>query len=198
MSTSELDIVLQWGEYLLAADLIERLQAALCTVAPIWSRQTGTAIHADTETSFRVDLTAPGALRAGLQAIVDLPAGAAARRVRKTLGAAPGVAFGYGELKGTDDPSLSAFVIVHEQGIRPLGEAWVFGNSTSIRVRGATVDGEQAAPWVANALRVLCAATKPWYGRACLTSEFQAKNISTEGGGMRAVGIDVSKYLPGL
>jgi hypothetical protein len=43
-----------------------------------------------------------------------------------------------------------------------------------------------------------CANFDPFFGFACDTEEYHAKNMSTEGGGVRAIGIDIGKYLPGL
>ena len=43
----------------------------------------------------------------------------------------------------------------------------------------------------------MCSALRPWYGRACATGEFDAKNMVLENG-VHSVGVDISRSLPGL
>lgn len=43
-----------------------------------------------------------------------------------------------------------------------------------------------------------CQELSPYHGHAEMIEEFDHKNISHEGGGTMAVGVDVSRHLPGL
>jgi hypothetical protein len=68
----------------------------------------------------------------------------------------------------------------------------------TFQVRKAKVDGVDSIAWCHELFRALCEHLSPWHGIAQMLDEFYAKNISHEGGGTRAVGRDISRYLPGL
>jgi hypothetical protein len=198
---SEMELVLQWGEYLLRGDLLDGLEAAILRIAPRWSRQAELALYADTQRWRRLELGAAlGGLRGAVQELVDRappPLGSIAKGSEASVPAVARVAFAYGELKGAA-PEAAIQIMVHEHGIRRIGPAWLFGNSVSIHLPTGTMEGEASSQWLRQAMSALCGATQPWFARAGMSAEFRAKNISTEGGGMRAIGVDVAKYLPGL
>jgi hypothetical protein len=94
--------------------------------------------------------------------------------------------------------SLILIVTVDSRRFIRIGEKWLWGNSIALQVRRAKVDGVDSISWVNAVFTELCSRLDPWYGHAHFTQEYDAKNISTERGCTRAIGVDIAKSLPGL
>jgi hypothetical protein len=101
------------------------------------------------------------------------------------------------ELRGSDD-SLTVIVHANEHVIAPSAGRWIFGNRIVLQLRRSKVEGQDAVTWSAKVFEALCAALSPLHGDVHSYDEYHAKNMSHEGGGLQAVGVDASKYLPGL
>lgn len=99
------------------------------------------------------------------------------------------------ELRGADE-SLIAILTLDDYLFAPSGGRWMWGNTLSIQVLiSRQIDAVQLAR---RFLKRACEDLSPLYGRSHLIDEWDAKNISREGGGVMAVGLDVSRYLPGI
>jgi len=105
--------------------------------------------------------------------------------------------FGSAELRGSND-SLILVVGIDQYVFWPIGDIWIWANDVTFQLCRARVDGMDAVAWSRRVLEQLCAALSPPHAYAHMLEEFDAKNISHEGGGTRAVGGDVSKALRGL
>lgn len=101
------------------------------------------------------------------------------------------------ELRGKDD-TLTVVIHADEYVLAPLAREWIFGNRVTLQVRRSKVEGVDAVKWSAEVFEALCSALSPLHGDVHTWDEYDAKNMSHEGGGLQAVGVDASKYLPGL
>ena len=101
------------------------------------------------------------------------------------------------ELRGADS---SLIVVIHldDYTFSPSAGRWLWGNTITLQVCRARVGEKDAETFVERFAIAACSRLSPWYAHGHLAVEFHARNISTEGGGMRAIGIDYSRYLPGL
>jgi hypothetical protein len=81
---------------------------------------------------------------------------------------------------------------------RHAGPAIHRGNGISLQVRAAKIDGVDAPSWAERAFVDLARRTAPAFGRAGLRDEFWASNMVVDEQGTRAVGVDISRSVPGL
>ena len=101
------------------------------------------------------------------------------------------------ELRGAY-PGITVVLNFDDWLFCPMGTAWIVGNRIEIQVRSKRIEESSAPDWVEKSFSLCCAQLDPLFGFACATEEYTAKNMSTERGGLRAIGIDIAKHLPGL
>lgn len=104
--------------------------------------------------------------------------------------------FGTAEIRGKFG-SLIVVISVDEQIFNAIAGRWLLGNYVSIQVCEATVEKQDAAEWASRTLEMACGAMSPLYASAHMSAERLEKNMDREGGTMKAVGVDISRYLPG-
>jgi hypothetical protein len=109
----------------------------------------------------------------------------------------PNRRFGSMELRGANR-ELTIILSFDDWVFCPLGQSWIPGNQISIHTRSALVESRRALTWINQSFAHWCAVLESFFGFACATEEYDTKNMSTEGGGLRAVGTNISQYLPGL
>jgi hypothetical protein len=192
-----LDVVVRPSRFLLADGQLDEVQRVLCEHAPIWSAKA--RVWRSRSDQKPVDLATPGALEKRIRQDK-------ARRdfspMRKALDAHLGRPahprfLGSAELRGEGD-ALTAVVSVDEYVLAPLGRKWIFGNRVTLQIRRSKVETFDAIDWSAKVFRALCSTLSPLYGDVHASDEWDAKNMSHEGGGLEAMGGDASRHLPGL
>lgn len=101
------------------------------------------------------------------------------------------------EVRGKDN-SLIIVVSLDDRVFAPSSGTWLWGNSITFQLCRKRVEGKSAIE-VARALAEQgCESLSPWYAHGEMLEEWNAKNMSTEDGGLMAIGVDISRYLPGL
>ena len=100
------------------------------------------------------------------------------------------------ELRGSSD-SVIIVCQLDEWQFHRLGKIITFGNSISFQICRGRVEGADAEDWATRLFQETVTHFEPYYARACMTEEFDAKNMDTSHGA-RAIGIDISRQLPGL
>ena len=101
------------------------------------------------------------------------------------------------EFRGADS-SLIVVVRFDECIFPQRGNERRWGNTIAIQICRTKVNGFSSTLWARQVFEALCRTLAPWYAHAEMMEEYHAKNISCERGGMAAVGVDVSRALPGL
>jgi hypothetical protein len=190
-----LDIRVFLDGFLPAEGRADRVQQLLRELVPKWS----TELHVwrYQQPKVPIDVSAPGALAESMLSVAT-EHGPFFHELERRFGAASHQRlFGSAELRGSDR-SLTLVVSTDEDVFSRTGASWLWGNHVTFQVCRAKVEGSDAITWATRAFEVLCASLSPPWAHAQVTAEYAAKNISREGGGMRAVGVDISRALPGL
>ena len=194
-TNTSIDLTLFFGTSLLQGTLVQRFQDFLCQLAPEWSSE----IHLWRFREPRVPIDVSrqdGILEVMLTKGVEK--GELSRRLERLAPVPnPERRLGSMELRG-GYPGLTIVLSFDDWIFCPMGTAWIVGNTIAIQVRDKRIEQSSASEWVEQCFSLCCAKLSPLFGLACATEEYTAKNISTEGGGLRAIGIDIAKYLPGL
>lgn len=185
-----LDLTLCFGSTLFAGDALDVFHAILQEHAPAWCkglhvwRDDGArAIGESFSATIRGAASERGELYRAL--IKEYGPGEHPRRT------------GSVELRGGDE-SIVVAVGLDEQVFAPSAGRYLWGNSIHVQVCQARVAGEPSTQFVLDLAARSCSDLGPFYARAQDPAERSAKNLSRKGGGMMAVGVDVSRYLPGL
>lgn len=101
------------------------------------------------------------------------------------------------ELRGADD-SLIVVISLDDYRFAPSAGRYLWGNTVAVQVCKRRVAGIDAVDFMRLFSVGACADLSPWYAHGHFPEEWNHKNISHEGGGTMAMGVDVSRYLPGL
>lgn len=81
---------------------------------------------------------------------------------------------------------------------KPIGENWLFSNSISGQVGSAKVGGVPRTTFVFDLVTALGSMRDALWGAAHDDAEFRSRNLYDEPDGMRALGRDIRRSLPGL
>jgi hypothetical protein len=188
-------IHLDWcpKSFLLADRQLDLVQEILREHAPKWSA--GLHLYRYPRQRHPIEVTAPGALAEIVRnATVREPQYYQQLRDR----GCPSVRVtGSAELRGVDS-SLVVVVGVDEYPIAACGDEWHWGNGLSITITRRRVEGMDAVAWSARVFESVCEALSPWHAFGTAFAEFDAKNMSHEGGGLAAIGRNIAAGLPGL
>lgn len=195
-----LDIAVRPARFLFEEGQLDEVQRLLLKHAPKWSTQA--RMWRSRNDHKPVDLARPGALE---KLIRQDKARFDFSPMRKALDAQLGPQLppayprflGSAELRGDGD-ALIVVISVDEYALAPLGMEWIFGNDVALQIRRSKVEGVDAVAWSADIFQALCGALPVLYGDVHASDEWDAKNMSHEGGGLEAMGVDVSRHLPGL
>ncbi len=82
--------------------------------------------------------------------------------------------------------------------LKPIGTSKRWGNSITFQIRRAKIEGLRAPDWERRVLRAIVERLDPWYAVCSTTEEYWAKNMESGGRVTRAIGLDISRALPGL
>jgi hypothetical protein len=187
-------ISLDFDSFLLAGRQLDEVQAVLRELAPRWSSKLHVWRHRQEKTP--IDLSIAGSLAQAVR-LAATERGPLFRDLECRYGQAPLRVFGGAELRGADT-SLVLGVDIDEQVFQRLGEKWIWANRFTIQTCRPKVEGTDGPSWCASAFEALCDRLGPVWGHTEITAEYDAKNISREGGGMMAIGVDFSRCLPGV
>lgn len=164
-------------------------------MAPEWT--SGLHLQRFGERRVSIDATRDGAIR-DVVFRQGLDRGELYQRLQQLAPSpSPNRRFGSVELRGANR-ELTIILSFDDWVFCPLGQSWIPGNRISIQIRRALVESRRALTWINHSFVNWCAILGPFFGFACATEEYDAKNMCSEDGSLRAVGIDISKYLPGL
>lgn len=104
---------------------------------------------------------------------------------------------GVSEMRGSRN-GLVALIGADEMVFAPLSGGWRCGNHFDVVVTGTKFEGKPTSAWCKEFLLDCCRQLSPWYAYVGAVDEINQKNRSQEGGGMRPVGWDISRHLPGV
>ena len=194
MKNFRLDMVLEQKSFLLHSETMERFQQFLKDFLPNWSSKLHDALASRNKTP-HISLDKPGSLRDALMALVN-DRGELYERLSR-YSPPSNFIFGNVELLGKDD-ALSLILRVDQREVRRRGMTWAFGNEIAFQVCSDSIEKTPSPTWALRIFPRLMEIFNPQYGYACMQGEYESKNISREGGGMMAIGRDISKYLPGI
>ena len=190
-----IDVVVYFGQFLLDCRLIGEVQAICEQHAPAWSSKL--RVWPSSTKSEHIDLSDPSSLYNSLKADLSTP-GEFYRQLETAFGSSRGERIcGTSELRGADN-SLTLVFSVDERTFCKISDIWIWGNGISVQLRRKRIEGINASSFAVGLLKDICNRLEPWYAHAECTAEFDAKNVSHEGGGTAAIGVDISKSLPGL
>ncbi len=92
---------------------------------------------------------------------------------------------------------MTVVVSIDERVVSRIGRATSLGNEVALQIRRAKVDGRRGDVWLREALEAFCDHLSPAWGAGYHAAEYDAK-VMSDGPGVRAVGRDFGRYLPGL
>ncbi|MFN8635247.1 MAG: hypothetical protein U0893_15460 [Chloroflexota bacterium] len=193
-----LDISVYLDRSLVHGNDLDTLQDLLIARAPGWSQ--GLQVWRNYEAKIPIDVKTPGELARTLRSLAEAATAVNIRYWQTNeppAGLRPERVMGSEELRGAN-PSLILIIDLDDVVFRPIGNTWIWGNSIAIQICRARVEGASAPQWAHDLFVALCGALSPVHAKACMSGEYATKNISHEGGGTRAIGIDRSSSLPGL
>ena len=108
--------------------------------------------------------------------------------------------FGAVLLRGRGAGTGGRYLSIHfdtQAPAMPIGSSWLWSNSIGVTVSTARVEGEKRSTWVQELAGDMARHPHFLWGAAYLSGEFAASNLDTEGG-LRAIGRDVRRHLPGV
>ncbi len=195
LDQTKMDIELYLSSSMLSETTLQRFQQSLIHLAPEWT--SGLHLQRFGEPRVSIDATRDGAIR-DVVFRQGFERGELYQRLQELAPSpSPNRKFGSVELRGANR-ELTIILSFDDWVFCPLGQSWIPSNRIAIQIRNALVESRGAPTWINQSFAHWCAILDPFFGFACATEEYDAKNMSTEGGGLRAVGIDISQYLPGL
>lgn len=99
----------------------------------------------------------------------------------------------------TPDGSCEVFIDTDERAfVRQKGGGTKFGNQLAFVWNEESRKGKDLLEFCVSVVKKVFADDLFDYGRCCARDEYWEKNVDTSDGGASAVGLDVSKYLPGF
>jgi hypothetical protein len=193
-SRVELDLTLRFDRSLLRDETLVELQSVLLEYAPKWLG--GLTVWYTPRRKRPVDPSAANSLSVAVREEIIQHGPLYYQLMRASPDVAPRVS-GTVEFHGGDG-TLTLVVTVDEQVFARAGEIWRWGNTISLGTSSSQVNGVPAVGWVRQVFEGLCNRLAPAHGTTNTHEEFDTKNMSRAGGGLRAIGVDVSRHLSGL
>ncbi len=194
-NSPSIDITLYLGSSLFNGNELQYFQNTLLGLAPEWASKLH--LWRFREPPVEIDVTREGAIE-NLMVSKGIERGELFRRLEKLAPLpAPERRLGSMELRGAYR-GLTVVLSFDDWMFSPIGASWIPGNRITFQVRRSKIEQNGASAWAEECISLCCMAVDPLFGFACATEEYTAKNMSTDGGGLRAIGIDIAKHLPGL
>lgn len=178
----------------LGGDDLDRVQELLVSIAPRWCRDL--RVWMAPRDHAPVDVSEPDALAAAVLAGAG-ERGETFKALVEKHGQLPlDRFFGSVELRGAS-LELTVVISVDQMVLSPLGPKRSLGNSVSLQVRRAKVEGRSGPEWLRSAFEALCGELSPAWGAAYHPVEYWSKVMSDEPP-VRPVGRDFGRFLPGV
>jgi hypothetical protein len=189
-----LDVSIYLDRSLLDAQFASRVQRLACDALPSW--RGGALLRRSARDKVAVDLAAPGTLHDLITRVITRPGPfyeeLATRhgrpRFERPLGSA--------EFRG---PTPAVILVMHVDAylVAPMETGFRWGNGITFQVCRSRVEGLPADEWARRTLRQMAEALAPAHAYAGRQEEYYAKNMDFSAGA-RALGWDISRFLPGL
>jgi hypothetical protein len=194
-NSPSIDVDLYLSSSLFTGNQLQRFQNALIRLAPDWASKLH--LWRSGEPPLAIDITRAGAMERVMLS-KGIERGKLFGRLEKLAPLPdPDRRFGSMELRGAY-PGLTVVLGFDDWIFCPIGTSWIPGNRIAIQVRSSQIEQSGASKWAEECISLCCTMVDPFFAFACATEEYAAKNLSTEGGGLRAIGIDIAKHLPGV
>jgi hypothetical protein len=185
-----------------AADLAEPgvldlLQTALVTMVPGFREAVRVLGYERDRSAISVDLQTAGALRTAIVAkgtergatYKALTAGSPHTRTRR---------LGHAMVRATPRAAYLSVDFDEYFPCLPMGDKWLFSNNVGGTFGPQRVAGVPREDWVQALVKGFGDDPRLLWGAAFLRSEFDSRNLHNEADGIRALGRDVRKSLPGV
>jgi len=88
-------------------------------------------------------------------------------------------------------------ISLDEYSFSPSAGRYLIGNSISFHLESERISGLSSSVFIKKIIQEICKKLNPMYGNAYIYEERDSKNMNREGSVM-AIGVDISRYLPGL
>jgi hypothetical protein len=184
-----IDCDFYFDSFICNKDFFNKLHQSLISLAPVWSTELKLFIHTS-------DITSVPKYESGLLYKLFFEKNQHYVKKFKAIQKNPRW-FGSAELRGKDN-SIIVVVSTDEHKFSQAGKNWHFKNSVTIQIRKRNIENLQAADWAQKAFSYCCNEWNLLYANGNFSQEFEAKNMDFTGGGVRAIGVDYSRYLPGI
>jgi hypothetical protein len=192
------DVEFSFGEPFLDMDTLDRFQRLLMDYAPKWTA--GLHIWRYRELKTPMDLTHKSALRDGVIS-KGLEHGPYYEALVKRFGPPKyDRQRGICELRGASK-ALILVIEFDQYVLKRNGEIRNWGNTIAMQFLTSQFEGQATKEWIDVFFARACEELAPWHAHASTSSEWAANNLAfntPDGARVRAVGIDKTKYLPGL
>jgi hypothetical protein len=93
--------------------------------------------------------------------------------------------------------SLSIIVNIDDAVWSHVGDEWYWANRLELQCNRTTLEGEDAVNVASRVLISLTRELQPAFAAAYCSAEFAAKHMHTEGGVVKAIGVDASRWVLG-
>jgi len=196
-----LDVIINPSAFLFERGQLDEIQKILRQFAPQWTKQARRWLSRANQEA--VDLEESGAIEFQIRKDEERLSNS---RISAILGEqmkAQGVPkakprfLGGVEMRSNDD-SLTVIVRADEYLLAPSAGRWLFGNEIALQIRRSKIESKDSIAWAEEIFEAICAAISPLHGVVHTWDEYDSKNMSHEGGGLEAVGVDASKHLSGI
>lgn len=98
----------------------------------------------------------------------------------------------------TQDETKNIHLRFDEYGLAPVSNELRFGNTLSIESDETSASGDHLAEIAASVMTTVFDNDLFEFGFCCLSDQYDEHNLDRSDGGVRAVGLDASKWLPGF
>ena len=193
-----LELSLSTRRFLLHRESLETFQRVLRKHFPRWSTEIRIS-YDDDKQSARISIDKPGSLYTAVKEEADVVPSPLIERVRELLGDRIPYerTIAMVHLVGADG-SLEVFINVDGYPLAPRLDTWYMGNRLKINFLSAELEGCTVASLARTVFEELVDVLTVDFGSVRSDEEYRAKNLVANQNGIEAVGLDISKALPGL
>lgn len=194
MATINLSLRFYFENPLLKGNELNQLQKVIREQAPKWAK--GLHIWRSNVDKRIIDFKVKGSLRNNIVSICS-HRGPFFRQLSSKLGPVPKQVHGSVEVRGSYD-DLEMIILVDELGSRRIGDELKWLNYVSVGIYSSKIEDIDYTIWARNFFENFCKRFYPIYAYAASNEEYTTKNMLIKNGVVQALGVDISKYLPGI
>ncbi len=194
------DIRFYYGDSLLTSQVLGCWQDLLRRSAPKWSRSV--VRWRSYEKKYTMDMEVPGFVQRFLlveaeQELENQHRNYERFKHKMNMLKPSAIKVGGDEFRGADH-SMYWIVEFDDRSFSHILHKLHFGNWITIQLCRKRIERRHAHEWAQEFFAAACEETSPRLARAHMTDEYGAKNMDFEGGGARAMCLDLYRYLPGI